>query len=69
MKGNNEWFLEHCEEIFALCGICYVVIKAERIIGIFETSPDAYAWVAEHDLSKEATVRYCDGTEKYIYLL
>lgn len=71
MEGNFEWFLEHYNEIYTLCGECHVVIKNKRIIKIFEDHFAASRWVNENGLLGKVNVQYCNGDESaytaYIY--
>lgn len=71
MKENFEWFVEHYNEIFQLCGECYVVIYEKKIIGVFESHTYAYHWVIERDLLSYANIQYCNGDESgytaYVY--
>lgn len=63
MKGNFDWFLEHYDEIYELCGICHVVIKDKKIIGVFVTDRAAYDWVRDTGLLGKCSVQYCNGEE------
>ncbi len=63
MEGNFEWFLEHYDEIYSLCGTCNVVIKDKRIIKIFSDSSDAYYWVRDNNLLGKVNIQYCNGDE------
>ena len=71
MEENFEWFLEHYNEIFQLCGECYVVINNKRVIKIFDTYAEAYHWTDDNNLLGKANVQYCNGDESgytvYIY--
>lgn len=63
MKENFEWFVEHYDEIFQLCGECHVVIYEKRIIGVFGSLDKAYNWVNEQDLLGKCNIQYCNGNE------
>ena len=63
MEGNFEWFLEHYDEIYSLCGECYVVIYKQKIIKIFSSMDTAYEWVKNNNLLGECNIQYCNGDE------
>lgn len=71
MEGNFEWFLEHYNEIYMLCGECHVVIKDKQIIRMFQDYNEAIEWYREKDLYGKANLQYCNGDEsgytEYIY--
>lgn len=61
MEGNFEWFLEHYNEIYSLCGTCNVVIKDKKIIKIFGDEIQAYHWVKDNNLLGKVNIQYCNG--------
>lgn len=63
MEGNFEWFLEHYDEIYSLCGNCNVVIKDKRIIGIFRNEIEALQWINKNNLVGKVDIQYCNGEE------
>lgn len=63
MTENFEWFKEHYNEIFQLCGECYVVINNKRIIRIFDTYGEACHWADDNNLLGKVNVQYCNGDE------
>lgn len=63
MEGNFEWFLQHYNEIYSLCGKCHVVIQDKRIIKIFSTKLEAYNWVVDNNLLGDVNIQYCNGDE------
>ena len=63
MEGNFEWFLEHYDEIYALCGECHVVIKNKMIIRVFQAKDEAYSWYKSNDLFGKANLQYCNGDQ------
>ena len=63
MKENFEWFLEHYDEIFQLCGECHVVIYEKQLVGIFGSNIQAYSWVKEQGLLGKCNIQYCNGDE------
>lgn len=63
MEGNFEWFLEHYNEIYALCGECHVVIKDKKLIKLFSSESEAYHWVDENNLLGKCNIQYCNGDE------
>ena len=63
MEGNFEWFKEHYDQIYELCGECYVVIKNKQIIQIFHLFKNAYKWVEENKLLGKVNIQYCNGNE------
>ena len=63
MEGNFEWFKEHYDEIYTLCGECYVIIKDKKIIAIFHDISDAYNYLVENSLLGNENLQYCNGDE------
>lgn len=63
MKENFEWFVEHYDEIYQLCGECHVVIKDKRIIYVAATVKDAYHWVVDNNLLGSVNISHCNGDE------
>ena len=63
MEGNFEWFIDHYDEIYNLCGECYVVIKDKKIIKIFDNDPEGYHWVCDNGLLGKVNLQYCNGDE------
>lgn len=63
MEGNFEWFLEHYNDIYTLCGECYIVIQNKKIIKIFSAEIEAYDWVVSNNLLGKVNIQYCNGDE------
>lgn len=63
MNKNFEWFVEHYDEIYNLCGECYVVIENKKIIQLFSTIGEAYHWVAHNNLLGKVNIQHCNGDE------
>lgn len=61
MKENFEWFLEHYNEIFQLCGECYVVILGKKIVGIFVSYAEAYHWANNKGMLGKCNIQHCNG--------
>lgn len=61
MRENFEWFIEHYNEIFGLCGECHVVIFEKKLVGVFNSFDEAHTWVNNHNLFGRCNVQYCNG--------
>ena len=61
MIENFEWFIEHYNEIFELCGECYVVIYEKKLVGVFHSFNAAHTWVNKHNLLGRCNIQYCNG--------
>ena len=48
MEENFRWFIQHYDEIYSLCGECYVVIKDTKIIKIFDSDNEACDWLKDN---------------------
>lgn len=63
MERNFKWFLKHYDEIYDICGECYVIIKDQKIIKIFFNYKQACEFYDNNNLKGFANFQYCNGNE------
>lgn len=64
LRSNFEWFLDHYQEIFALCGVCYVVIVDKQIKHICHSVTGALRFVTKNGYKAgQYNIQFCNGDE------
>ena len=63
MMSDFYWFVDHYEELFERYGICYLIIKDERIYGSYDSMRIAVDEAWKMFEPGTVSVQYCNGKE------
>lgn len=63
MNSDFEWFVANYDELFKKYGTGYLVIKDERVYGVYDSYGVAVKKAWQEHKPGTVSIQYCDGTE------
>lgn len=61
--NDFQWFVENYDDIYAKYGVCYVVIKNEKILGTYNNCSTAIYETSKSEQMGMFIVQLCNGDE------
>ena len=62
-EKNFKYFLEHYDDIFKQYGPCFVVLKNQSVLAIYESFLEAYHKTLETEELGSFSIQECNGEE------
>lgn len=62
-KEDFNWFLENYQSIYKQYGACYVAIKNQTILGIYENYKNAVDETKKSEALGTFIIQFCNGSE------